>query len=260
MMTKSFMQNFCGDNFLRPVENVIFPIEGYRVATDGRHCIVVPEEECEFELDYDKKKHGKALNVLAVCDPSKFAPTHKVYLSELKEYITQHSTEDEIEDVEVPTEFKECECCEDGKILLYDSVDWKGKRYNVEDEVDCPVCHGYGKIPTDTEYDPIKCDDDDDVRNWVSYEHRPTGRKIIGPNTITHISGLAFRAAYLYHVVEIIEFFHSDHADFYTGSNNVFFKIENTIYLVAGVYKEGCIDDGYPFIEKDVPCVRIESK
>ena len=253
-MTKEFMQRFTADDPFRPITGVVFPTDGYYVATDAKHMIMVKDSDCHFELDYDKKKHGKTLNVLAVCDPEKISVTHRVKLSDLRAYIERISTEDEVVSVEVPTVFKQCDCdeCDDGKITLHEYVRWGRRDFEIEEEVDCPVCHGFGKIPVDPEYDPDECDESDDVENWITDEEQKTGRKVIGEKTLCYIGKLCLRATYLPYVQQLMEFLGVDILDFAFEKRMVVFKAETLCYAICGVLEDRD-DKTYTFVDELLP-------
>lgn len=258
-LTKSFMQQFCSTDSLRPIQTVIFPAEGYYVATDSRHMLLVPETDCHFTLDYVPARHGKPMNVGAVIDPKKLTATHSISLSDLRDWISRNATDDETEDVAVPTEFKECDCdeCDNGRITLTTNARWRGKWLDIEEEVDCPVCHGFGKIPVDPDYDPDECDDEDDVAQWVTYEHRPTGRKIFSSETAAYISTFCTRPSYLFYLVKLMEQLQVDTASFCIHDHLIAFLFGSVTYVIAGVYEAGCRNDHWRFIDEIVPSVEL---
>lgn len=260
-LTKSFMQQFCSTDSLRPVLTVIFPAKDYYVASNSYELLMAKQSVCAFETDYNQDVHGPTLQVFTVCNPEKLAFTHRLMLSSLRDYISSIATEDEIEYIEVPTEFKECDCdeCNYGRITLECHANWRGKYLDLEDEIDCPICHGFGKIPVDPEYDPDECFGIDDVEHWITYEHRKTGRKIIGPDTITHIAGLAINAKFLNHILLLMEYFGIDQVDFFIDKQMIVFNVveHKVYYLFMSVYEEGCCSDGCPFTIGDVPVISL---
>ena len=252
MITKDFMQRFTSDDPLRPITQVIFPTDGYYVATDTHHMLMVKEQDCQFALDYDPAIHGKPLNVLAVIDPDHVQTTHCLTLADLKAYIADISLEDEIEAVEVPTEFREFDCdkCHNGTISLSEWCHWGDNSFNVEEEVECPICHGFGKIPVDPEYDPDLCVCEDEVENWKTYEYRPTGRKVIGDGTLCRIGEMWFRALYLPYVQQLMEQLGVDSLDFAFEREKVVFRHKSVTYVIASMCVNGNGDTNYTLLEE----------
>lgn len=250
MISKETMQHFCAEHDeLRPIMNIIFPTEGYYVASDGKSVLMVREESCKFELDYDKEKHGKPLNVLSVVDPSKLHATHTLKLSEIKEWIERNATEDEFEDVEVPTEFKECDCegCCDGTITITETIIWNGKWIDLETEAKCPVCHGYGKIPIDPEYDPDECFDCSDVKNWVTYKSKTTGRKTFADKIGALIVNKTIFPKMLYKLVFLMEHLNVETAQFCFHKQMIVFLFGDiTFAFTTSVGHDRYIEEGVP--------------
>lgn len=251
------MKRFCADDMFRPQLNHIAPWREYYVACDSKRLLAVKQSACPFTSDLDEAQHGKYPNIEAVLHPDTFRATHRIRIADLKAYISRIATEDEMEEYEVPTEYEKCPACDgDGTITIYgDDVYFRGHHYDMDQEVECPVCHGFGKVPKDPDFDPDCCDADD-IENWVTYAHRPTGRKIISNDLITYVDHLPLRAAYLADLVTVMESFNVRIAEFQIVGYAITFRLPDAYLLFMGIYVDDT-DTKHTILDERVPVTTI---
>ena len=170
-ITYEQLHNFCEKpDTLQP--KLLYPsIAGGRwYATNRRVLISVPKEYViEDERLYDGCKiEGRYPNVKGVINEEYVRATKGVDISLIKAAFAKLPTVEEEVEQEIPINYIDCPCCHNGEIEISGDVHFKKQWIDVEATVECPVCHGFGKIPDWDDYNPNE-DDEYDPDNDTTY-------------------------------------------------------------------------------------------
>lgn len=241
-ITYEQLHNFCEQpDTLRP--KLLYPclMSGRWYATDSKVLISVPKEYVvEDERLYDGCKiEGRYPNVKAVFDEAYFRSQGVVKIDTIKTAFPKLPMVDEYVEKELPINYIDCPCCDDGKIELHESVRFHKRHIDVDHEVDCPVCHGYGKIPDWEDYDP---DDDGeyDPDNDTTYTKEvKTGNKIPDyEHGIITCGGSKFNAGRLKVIADFFDSIGADDVDCEIKRDTIIFEYDGIFILLMGVYDE----------------------
>jgi len=197
-VTYETLKSFCADEYaLRPQLHYAIKRGEYWWASDGYRIICVPMNQTQqgdmrFLCDEMPNDAGAYPNVESIIDVKGFKSKFTIKVSAIKDAMSNLPKIDAYAEVKRELNFIECPECDDGEIEIEDSVYYKGNRYELIATCQCPICHGYGKIPDVEGYDP-DCDDYDPDEASTYIEMVKTGRKIPDlENTMLHIKGTAY--------------------------------------------------------------------
>lgn len=171
-------------------------------------CRVSAEAKHPDDILYLTDEHPDDLrfpNVEAVLPESVSDKAIQMPVEEIKGSFRNLRKVREYRDVEEDINYIECDCseCIEGKVILRESISYGDHYYDLEEEVDCPVCHGRGVIPDFEDYDPD--DDYDPETDKTHIISRWTGRMIPDFESAIEIHGLNVKAKYLKLVTEVAE-------------------------------------------------------
>lgn len=209
MVRYETLKRFCSTNELRPSMHYVKRIGNNWYATDAYAvCRISEEAKHSNDILYLTDEYPDDLrfpNVEAVLPESVSDEAIQMSVEEIKSSLRSLRKIREYRDVEEDINYVECDCCEchGGKVTLSESIHYGDHYYDMEEEVDCPVCHGYGVIPDFEDYDP-----DDDYDPEIDKTHivsRWTGRMIPDFESAIEIHGLTVKAKYLKLVTEVAE-------------------------------------------------------
>lgn len=197
MITFETLKSFCAYDTLRPQMMYACRREDGWWATDGTRIICVPMEECQqgdvrFLCDEMPNDVPKYPNVEAVVDVKGFTPKLTISVQAIEDAMAKLPLTDEMKEVESEITFKQCpQCGGGGEIRIRESVYFNGRWLDAEATCECPVCHGYGKIPDIEDYNPEEDDYDPDDEKYSTMV--PTGRKVPDVRgVLLHIHGNAY--------------------------------------------------------------------
>lgn len=175
------LKSFCGKpEFNMESQAYAVRISKWWWATDRHALIAVPFTKCKhgdkrFQKDEIPENVGKFPNVLGLVNPEKFQPKGKLSVEHLREALNKIPMTEELEEVESPLNYIKCPCCKNGEIEITRSLKYNGRYYEAEAVAECPICHGYSKIPDFDDYNPLEMEYNPSTDN--TYKHNiPSGR------------------------------------------------------------------------------------
>ena len=187
MITYETLKTFCATDPLRPILNYAFRGKEGWWATDAQRLIYVPMEECmqgdeRFQRDEIPENAGRYPNVESTFDVHSFTTKFLIPVKAIEDAINRLPLTEEMQEVERELKFIDCpECNGDGEIDITESILFNHHFYEAEATVECPICHGYGKIPDKEDYNPEKEDYDPESPEYSTWV--PTGKMI--PNVFS---------------------------------------------------------------------------
>ncbi len=254
MISYETLKSFCADEDLRPQLMYACRRSDGWWATNGQKVIYAPMEECQqgdarFFCDEMPKDVGKYPNVEAVVNVKGFTPKFTITVQAINDALAQIPLTDEMKEVEREMEFIDCpECGGDGEIEISEIIYFRNHRLNAEATCECPVCHGYGKIPDKEDYNPKYDDYDPDSPEYSTKVK--TGKKI--PNvsgTILHINKSGYiKAAFALALLRVAREQGVDEIEC-SGSNYldcILFRMHGVIVGILPVYN---VDNELKYID-----------
>lgn len=220
MIRYETLKRFCADDEIRLAMRYVKKVEGKWYATDGAVLCRVDEttrhpDDILYDVD-EFPADTKYPNVLSVVPQTIGEDAVSIPVGEISDKISKVRQIKEMKDVEEEIHYKKCDCndCYGGQVTLTESISYNGHHYNIEEEVDCPVCHGYGVIPDFDDYDPDE-DDYDPETDKTCIVSKWTGKMIPDPDGPVEIIGMNVKAKYLQLVVDVAREMSTDtiHAD-----------------------------------------------
>lgn len=225
------LKKFCGDELdLRPQLTEPHLVDDYWVATNAHIIAMCRTEICSKKIR-PRNVEGRFPNVFAVFNPETDSnPTHIVTLQDLRSALDLCYKVDEV--IEEPTDniLEKCPACYgDGEIE--DSVHFRGKYYDYSCE--CPICHGFGKVPVSEDYDP---DDDIDPQDFEATIEVKTGKKILDKYlSVVDINGCIFRAFYILLICEFMEHVGVDAAKIWKKKDMLVFEFPHAFMCLMRI-------------------------
>ena len=215
MLRYETLKRFCADDEIRLAMRYVKKVEGKWYATDGTALCRVDEtarhpDDILYDVD-EPPADMKYPNVLAIVPETIGEGAVSIPVGEISDKISKVRQIKEMKDVEEDIHYIECGCddCYGGKVTLTESISYNGHHYNIEEEVDCPVCHGYGVIPDFDDYDPDE-DDYDPETGKTCIVNKWTGKMMPDPDGPVGIIGMYVKAKYLQLVVDVAREMHTD--------------------------------------------------
>ena len=240
-ITYKHLHNFCDQpDTLRP--KLLYPalIAGRWYATNDRVLISVPKEYVvEDERLYDGCKiEGRYPNVKAIIQEEYFFPPGVVKIDTIKAAFAKLPMVEEEVEQEFPINYIDCPCCDDGEIEISGDIHFKNHWIDVEAKVECPVCHGYGKIPDWDDYDPEEEDEGYDPDNDKTYTKKVKTGNIIpsfGQGIIV-CDGLKCNAANIKIITDFFDSIGAEEVNYEIKRDQITFEYDNIYIMLAGVY------------------------
>lgn len=216
--------------------------QGYWCASDGAILVMAHESVCDDNIPINDETLEKFKNIFNIFNPSLFKPEYIVKLEELDRALNEVPKVKVYDERIIETEYEECEAC-GGSGEMEDEVDFRGNLYTYSCE--CPVCHGYGRVPVSEEYDP----DEDIPEEFVDREKYWTGKMEIEYKADVRIGDFKYRAEYINKVKTLMQEIGTNRAMVcFTESNFIVFNF-NSVYIVVCNW----LND-----KKDIPTIKIE--
>lgn len=238
------LKTFCAEESLRP--QYLFPClkDGYWCATDGRILVMAKDSVCEDNIQCYDESLGKYPNVFAVFNPRSFDPSCEVRLCDMEGALSKVPREKGYTKKEIETEYETCEACF-GSGQLTNEVLFRGSyiEYNTE----CPICHGYGKVPVSNEYDPEYYNS---PKEFVDHVKTETGQMVIKDDAVLSIDNRIYIATTIDKVRALMSFLGVDSA--VIGYNKNLGRIY-TVFHFSGVF---VVLSDVDFDRKDVHAIR----
>lgn len=207
-ITYEQIKKFCDDDPIRPILHEPRLIDGRWYASDGHFIISIPEAIVKYDESFEKNKiECNYPDVKRFLQEESVKADKTVDVSIIEAAFIKLPMIDEEVEKEFPIKYIDCPCCRDGKIEVSDSVLFKNHWIGVDAEVDCPVCHGYGKIPDWDDYDPENDDEYDPKFDTTYTKMVKTGNKVPDFHTGSIICDGIKVMPYL--LKTITDFFHS---------------------------------------------------
>lgn len=241
-ITYEQLHNFCEKpDTLQP--KLLYPsIAGGRwYATNRRVLISVPKEYVvEDDRLYDGCKiEGRYPNVKGVINEENVRATKGVDLSLIKAAFAKLPTVEEEVEKEFPINYIDCPCCDDGEIEINDNIHFKKHWIDVEAKVECPVCHGFGKIPDWDDYNPNEDDEYDPDEDTTYVKMVKTGNMISDFEHGTIVcDGLKCNAVNLKIIIDFFDGIGADEVNYEIKRDMITFEYDNIYILLMGVYDE----------------------
>lgn len=209
MVRYETLKKFCSTDILRESLQFVKRIDNNWYASDGHVACRVSEEAKHSDDILYLTEYPNDLrypNIEAVLPETVSDNAIQMSVKEIKNSFQNLRKVREHRDVEEEIHYKECDCndCYGGKVTLTESVIYKGHYYDLEEEVDCPVCHGHGVIPDIEDYDPDE-DDYDPETDKTHIVSKWTGRMIPDFESAIEIHGITVKAKYLKLMTEVAE-------------------------------------------------------
>lgn len=230
---------FCADNDPRRIVlNDPFVYGNYYCASDA--CILLMAEKGACESIETPPCDCRVPNIGSVINPPNIKAERTITAEQIRAAINEIGYEDEVvtrPKAERP-KMIECPIC-DGEGRYYpQDIKFNGRYYEV-DEVVCPICHGYGKIPDSELYDP---DEDENPYEYIEYEEVKTGNKVIKENGLISLGGQFFKARYMEKVLQVMQAIDADIIQCAIGDYKLYLVLPN-IYICLSAFYTTHIDD-----------------
>lgn len=242
-ITYEHLHMFCAkSDSLRP--KLLHPalMGGRWYASNSRILISVPKDYViEDERLYDGCKiEGRYPNVKSVINEENVRATKGVGISIIKAAFSKLPMVEEEVGQEIPINYIDCPCCDDGEIEINDNIHFKKHWISVEANVECPVCHGYGKIPDWDDYDPEEDDEGYDPDYDTTYVKKvKTGNMVPDYEHGTIVcDGVKCSAANLKIITDFFDSIGADEVNYEVGCDQITFECDNIYILQMGVYDE----------------------
>lgn len=208
MVRYETLKKFCKNDELRPAYKYVKQINGKWYATDGHAACRVDEntkhpDDILYGTD-EFPSDCRYPSIERVMPDTIGEDVAHMNIREIQDKISKLRKVKKMIGVEEEIHYKECDCndCYGGKVTLTESVRYKGHYYDLEEEVDCPVCHGHGVIPDIEDYDPIE-DDYDPETDKTHIVNKWTGKMIPDMDAPVEVLGKKVRVRYLKLVLEV---------------------------------------------------------
>ena len=240
-ITYEQLHNFCEkSDTLRP--KLLYPalIAGRWYATNALILISVPKDYViEDERLYDGCKiKGRYPNVKGVINEENVRATKSVDLSVIKAAFAKLPMVEEEVEQEFPINYIDCPCCKYGEVEVRGDVHFKERWIDVEATVECPVCHGYGKIPDWDDYDPEEEDEGYDPDYDKIYTKKvKTGNMLPDyEHGIIVCDGLKCNAAKIKIICDFFDSIGAEEVNYFVDRDQITFECDNIYILLMGVY------------------------
>lgn len=209
-------------------------------ASDSYVGICVPMEHCEksdirFQMNEIPEVAGRYPNIEAVMRYEEFKPTHTLDLRDLEALEGKLPQVPETKKVEKEIHYIDCPECDNGEIELSESIRFKHKYYSVEAKAECPICHGYGKIPDWDDYNPKEMEYDPDV-DKTSYFDKPTGNTIPDSKALVSVLGAFVTYENLVRLLDIAKDTHTRYVECTKGDNVIKFMLSGVMCIICTVF------------------------
>lgn len=208
MIRYQTLKKFCADDEIRLAMRYVKKVEGKWYATNDQALCRVDEttrhpDDILYDVD-EFPADTKYPNVLSVVPETIGEDAVSIPVDEISDKISKVRQIKEMKDVEEDIHYIECDCndCYGGKVTLTESISYNGHYYDLEEEVDCPVCHGYGVIPDFDDYDP-DADDYDPEIDKTHIVSKWTGKMIPDMDAPVEVLDKKVKAKYLKLVLEV---------------------------------------------------------
>lgn len=232
---------FCSNNDpLIIVFNAPFIYGNYYCASDGSILLMAEKGACEH-IETPSDYQGCVPNVGNVIKPQNIKAERTITAEQIRAAVNEIGYEDEVKTrpkAERP-KMIECPICYGRRRYQPQDVKFNGRYYEV-DEVVCPICHGYGKIPDSELYNP---DEVEYPSDYIEYEEVKTGNKVIKKNGYISFGVKYFKARYMERVLQVMQAIDADSIQYAIDGDKLFFVLPN-IYI--------CVMRTYISIDEDV--------
>jgi len=198
MVTYEQMKRFCADDCLRAALMEPHKVDRWWCASNS--YILIYDEEVLFDEKCVKTTDGKFPNVLAVFNPDNFRAEGSLTLERLNISFDAIPRVEVMREVSKPFKLVNCPSCNDGEIEISDDIRYRNKYYEATATVECPICHGYGKIPDTDKYDP----ENDYPESFELTEEIHTGEYTFDRNACLSLWS-PMRASLVYEVKRLME-------------------------------------------------------
>lgn len=201
---------FCSDNDpFGIVFNAPFVYGNYYCATN--RYVLLMAEKCACESIETPPCDCSVPNIGAVMNPQNIKAERTITAEQIRAAVNEIGYEDEV--VTRP----------------------KAERPKM---IECPICHGHGKIPDSELYDP---DEVEYPSDYIEYEEVKTGNKVIKENGLISLGGLFFNARYMENVLQVMHAIDADSVQCAIDGDKLFFVLPNIYICVMRTYLS--IDD-----------------
>lgn len=246
-ITYETLKSFCAEKYdLRPQLHYAIKRGEYWWASNGYRIICVPMNQTQqgdmrFLCDEMPNDVGTYPNVENIIDVKGFTPEFTFNISAINEALEKLPKVDEYKEVKRDIEFIDCPECDDGEIEIEDTVYYRGSTYSVSATCQCPICHGYGKIPDFEDYDPDE-DEYDPDEDETYFEKVKTGRKIPDTKeTLIHFKDVAYiRACFMDSLLRVAREQNTDQIECSGGDYGrcVIFRVNSVIVGLMPVLRD----------------------